>query len=322
MCSVQAGQQLDHYFIESELAHSGMATIFRGKDLRNGQQVAIKIPLMEVESDVVFFERFRREEEIGQKLEHPAIAKVFRDEDRSRMYMAMEWAEGMPLRTLMAEQHKLPADRAVRITLKICDALAYIHKQGIVHRDLKPENIIVDADDNIKLIDFGIASKAGARRLTFGKLSHTMGTPDYISPEQVKGKRGDARSDLFALGVMLYEMLTGKAPFEGPNALMIMNDRLLNDPVPPRKLDRSITPQLQKIIRHAMQRDPDERYATASDFAYDLEHQDEISVIEPTKMHKAKRRHLSLQRVVFSYAPLALIPILLFTLLFYVAHHP
>jgi serine/threonine protein kinase len=320
--SVQAGQQLDHYFLESELAHSGMATIFRGKDLRTGRQVAIKVPLIEAESDVVFFERFRREEEIGQKLEHPGIAKVFRDEDRSRMYMAMEWAEGKPLRTLMAEQHKLPADRAVRITLKICDALSYIHNLGIVHRDLKPENIIIDADDNIKLIDFGIASKAGARRLTFGKLSHTMGTPDYISPEQVKGKRGDARSDLFALGVMLYEMLTGKAPFEGPNALMIMNDRLVNDPVPPRKLDRSITPQLQKIIRHAMERDPDRRYATATDLAYDLEHQDEVSLVDPPKMNEARHRHLSMQHGAFSYAPLALIPILLFTLLFYVAHHP
>src|SRR5208282_195579 len=117
MDSMQAGQQLDHYFIDSVLAHSGMATIYRGKDLRTGCPVAIKVPLMEAESDVVFFERFRREQEIGQQLEHPGIAKAFRDENRSRMYMAMEWAEGMPLRTLMAEQHKLPADRAVRITL-------------------------------------------------------------------------------------------------------------------------------------------------------------------------------------------------------------
>jgi serine/threonine-protein kinase len=322
MSSVQAGQQLDHYFIESVLAHSGMATIYRGKDLRTGCQVAIKVPLMEAESDVVFFDRFRREEEIGQKLNHPGIAKVLRDDDHSRMYIAMEWAEGIPLRTLMAEQHKLPAERAVRITLKICDALAYIHNHGVVHRDLKPENIVIDADDNIKLIDFGIASKAGARRLTFGKLSHTMGTPDYISPEQVNGKRGDARSDVFALGVVLYEMLTGKAPFEGPNPLAIMNDRLLNDPVPPRKLDRSITPQLQKIIYHAMERNPDKRYATANELAYDLEHQDEVSLIDSPKLYEAKRRRFSLQHGAFSYVPLALIPILLFTLLFYVAHHP
>ena len=111
-----------------------------------------------------------------------------------------------------------------------CNALDYIHKNGVVHRDLKPENIMVDEQDNIKLIDFGIAANVGSRRLTFAKLSQTMGTPDYISPEQVRGKRGDARSDLYALGVMLYEMLTGKVPFTGPNAFVIMNDRLLNNP--------------------------------------------------------------------------------------------
>ena len=118
----------------------------------------------------------------------------------------------------------------MRITTRICDALDYIHKHGVVHRDLKPENIMVDEQDNIKLIDFGIAANVGSRRLTFAKLSQTMGTPDYISPEQVNGKRGDARSDIYAVGVMLYEMLTGKVPFTGPNAFVIMNDRLLNNP--------------------------------------------------------------------------------------------
>jgi serine/threonine-protein kinase len=322
MSSVQPGQQLDHYTIESVVAHSGMATIFRGTDSRTGQPVAIKVPHMEAESDVVFYERFRREEEIGQKLDHPGIARVFRDDNHSRVYIAMEWAEGKSLRTLMAEQHKLPAGRAVRIALRICDALAHIHSHAVIHRDLKPENIIIDANDNIKLIDFGIAGKSGARRLTFGKLSNTMGTPDYISPEQVKGKRGDARSDLYALGVLLYEMLTGKAPFEGPNPLAIMNDRLLNDPVPPRKLDRSISPQLQRIIYRAMERDPGKRYATAQDLAYDLEHQDEVSLIESPETPQAQRPHSSWQQDVFSYAPLGLIPILIFTLLFYVARHP
>jgi serine/threonine protein kinase len=321
MCEVQPGQQLDHYLIESVLAHSGMATIFRGTDTRTGSRVAVKVPLMEAESDVVFFDRFRREKEIGQKMDHPNIAKVFREDHCSRMYIAMEWAEGMPLRMLMAEQHKLPAERALRITLQICDALSYIHDHGVIHRDLKPENIIIDANDHIKLIDFGIAGKAGSRRLTFGKLSQTMGTPDYISPEQVNGKRGDARSDIFALGVMLYEMLTGRTPFEGPNPLAIMNDRLLNDPVPPRKLERSISPQLQRVIRNAMEREPGKRYATARDLAYDLEHLDEVSLTEPVKIHEAKHQSTSWQDV-YSYAPLGLIPILLFTLLYFVAHHP
>ena len=132
---------------------------------------------------------------------------------------------------------KLPPERAVKIALGIAEALEYIHTHGVVHRDLKPENIMLDAEDHIKLIDFGIAANVGSRRLTFAKFSQTMGTPDYISPEQVKGKRGDARSDIYALGVMLYEMLTGKVPFSGANAFIIMNDRLLNNPMPPREID-------------------------------------------------------------------------------------
>ena len=143
--------------------------------------------------------------------------KVFLDEDRSQIYMVMEWVDGKLLRQILGQYKKLPTERAIKIALGILDALAYIHSHGIVHRDLKPENIMVGDDDSIKLIDFGIAGQEGARRLTFAKLSQVMGTPDYISPEQVKGKRGDARSDIYALGIILYEMLTGKTPFQGPN---------------------------------------------------------------------------------------------------------
>ena len=118
---------------------------------------------------------------------------------------------------VLAREGKLPVERAVKIATEICDALYYIHSRGVVHRDLKPENIVVDAQDRIKLIDFGIAGEEGARRLTFGKFSNVMGTPDYISPEQIQGKRGDARSDIYALGAILYEMLTGRPPFQGEN---------------------------------------------------------------------------------------------------------
>jgi serine/threonine-protein kinase len=299
-----------------------MGTIFRGKDTRTGCQVALKVPHLEAECDVAFFERFRREEEIGQRLEHSGVVKVFRGDRRSRLYMVMEWVEGKPLRTLLNEQRKLPAERAVRITLQICDALEYIHRHGVVHRDLKPENIMIDDADNIKLIDFGIAGSAGARRLTFGKLSNTMGTPDYISPEQVRGKRGDARSDLFALGVMLYEMLTGKAPFQGPNPFAVMNDRLRNNPVSPCEIEPAIPPQIETVIYHALKRDPKSRYATAKDFAYDLEHLDEIGVDEHPEMYEEKHWRSSWQQDALSYGPLALIPILIFTLLFYVSRHP
>src|SRR5207302_10273752 len=160
------------------------------------------------------------------------------------------------------------------------EALGSLRSHGVVPRDLKPANMMLDCEDRIKPIDFGIAAKTGARRLTFAKLSQTLGTPDYISPEQVKGKRGDARSDLYAVGVMLYEMLTGKVPFTGPNAFVIMNDRLLNNPVPPREINPAISPQLQEIIYRALERDPSKRYASAREFAWHLEHQDQVGVAE------------------------------------------
>jgi len=319
MTPLHPGDQLDHYRIDGLVARSGMASIFRATDLRNGRQVAIKIPHPEMEADPVFFERFEREQEIGAKLDHPGVMKVFTDKDRSQVYMVMEWVDGRLLRQVLNEQRKFPVERALRIALAICEALDYIHTHGVVHRDLKPENIMVDAEDHIKLIDFGIAANVGSRRITFTKLSNTMGTPDYISPEQVRGKRGDARSDLYALGVMLYEMLTGKVPFTGPNAFVIMNDRLLNNPVPPREIDPAISPQLQEIIYRALEREPKNRYASAREFARDLQHPEQVGVSERPELHDWKRRRTPWARRILFYLALALIPIVIFALMFFLA---
>jgi eukaryotic-like serine/threonine-protein kinase len=321
MTPVHPGDQLDHYRIDNLVARSGMASIFRGTDLRTGSPVAIKIPHPEMESDLIFFERFQREEEIGKKMNHPGVMKVFGDEGHSQLYMVMEWVEGKLLRQILTEEKRLAPERAVRIAIGICDALGYIHSQGVAHRDLKPENIMVDAKDNIKLIDFGIAANAGSRRITFAKLSQVMGTPDYISPEQVKGKRGDARSDIYALGVMLYEMLTGKTPFQGPNAFAIMNDRLLNNPIPPREINSELSPQLQEIIYRALERDPSKRYSTAREFAWDLEHQDQVGVAERNELHDWKSRRTPLSRKILFYLILALIPVVIFALMLYLARH-
>jgi eukaryotic-like serine/threonine-protein kinase len=235
--------------------------------------------------------------------------------------MVMEWVEGRLLREILREQGKLPIDRAVRLTTKIAEALDYIHAHGVVHRDLKPENIMVNGDDEIKLIDFGIAGNEGSRRLTFAKLSQLMGTPDYISPEQVKGKRGDGRSDIYALAVMLYEMLTGKVPFEGPNAFAIMNERLLNNPVPPREIDPKISPELQEIIYRAIERDPKNRYAAAREMVWDLEHQDQVGASERPELKDWKKRKAQWPRRVAFYLLLALIPVVVFGVLIWVAKH-
>jgi eukaryotic-like serine/threonine-protein kinase len=321
MTTLHAGEELDHYRIEGVAARSGMASIFRATDLRTGLPVAIKVPHPEMEGDPVFFDRFQREQEIGRKLDHPGVMKVLTDGDRSQFYMVMEWVDGRLLRQVLNETGKLPPDRAVKIALGVAEALEYIHSHGVVHRDLKPENIMIDGEDHIKLIDFGIAANVGSRRLTFAKFSQTMGTPDYISPEQVKGKRGDARSDIYALGVMLYEMLTGKVPFTGANAFIIMNDRLLNNPMPPREIDPEISPQLQEIIYRAIERDPNKRYPKAHEMILDLQHPDQVGVEDRPELRDWRKRREPVARRILFYVMLALIPVVVFGLLLWVARH-
>jgi len=321
MNSFHPGDLLDHYRIENLVARSGMASIFRATDTRTGRIVALKIPHPEMEADIVLFDRFKREQEIGQKLDHPYVMKVLPNDDASQVYMVMEWVDGRLLRQVLGQQRKLPTDRAVDLTRKICEALEFIHKHGVVHRDLKPENIMVDEQDNIKLIDFGIAGHEGSRRLTFAKLSQLMGTPDYISPEQVKGKRGDGRSDIYALGVMFYEMLTGKVPFQGPNPFAIMNDRLLNNPIPPREIDPTISPELQEIIYRALERDPKNRYASAREFGQDLKNPGKVGVADRPELRDWKNRKAGWPRRLAFYAMLALIPVVIFGLLLWVAKH-
>ena len=320
--TLEPGDMLDHYRIDAVVARSGMATLYRATDVNSGRPIALKVPHPEMEADPVLVERFKREEEIGQLLDHPGVVKTFDGEQRSRLYMAIEWVDGRLLRAILNEEGALPTERAERITLGICDALDYMHKHGVVHRDLKPENVMVNDRDEIKLIDFGIAMKEDARRLTFVNVSSMLGTPDYISPEQVQGKRGDQRSDMYSLGIMFYEMLTGQVPFSGPNPLAVMNDRLVKDPAPPRELNAEIPPELEEIVFRALEKDPHHRYASAHEMEWDLEHKEQVG-IEDRGYRPARRGAASLldrvNKRMLLYAGLALVPVLLFGLMLMLA---
>jgi serine/threonine protein phosphatase PrpC len=315
---IEVGQVLDGRFqIIGVISRSGMATIFKAKDLTTGKIVAVKVPLMQFESDPAFYSRFQREEEIGKTLNHPYILHIVPVEgERSRPYIAMEYLEGQTLRQAMRSAPTMPVEPALSIASRTAEALDYMHKKDVVHRDLKPENIMLCNDGSLRIMDFGIAKAAGMRRLTFAGFSSAMGTPDYMAPEQVKGKRGDARTDIYSLGAMLYEMLTGSPPFEGASPYMIMNARLVGDPIAPRKRNPEIPPQVEEIILHAMEQSPYERYPSAAAMKAEL---DAPETVQVTGRHE-RLRPPALWRTRWRMARLVvvavLIPIVVFGLLF------
>jgi len=271
-----------------------------------------------MESDPGFADRFHREEEIGKTLNHPGLLEVLADQHHSQPYLVTEWFEGKSLRQILLEEKKLPPDRAMRIVVKICDALAYIHNHGVVHRNLRPENILVGSGEQIKLTDFGVAAKEGAPRLTFTSIAQLIGSSPYVSPEELKGQRGDARSDIYALGVILYELLTGKTPFPGTDPF----ERLAQHPVPPREVDPSISPQLQEVIYRALERQHRNRYANAHEFARDLQGLDRVGVAaDRPELLDWKKASTARSGKLFLYAAVALIPLALFGLLLYFARH-
>ncbi|HXO44727.1 MAG TPA: serine/threonine-protein kinase [Candidatus Cybelea sp.] len=268
--ALRSGDLLDRYRIERLVGSGGMASIFRATDTKTGRPVAIKALHPEKAVNDSLLNRFRTEIEIGRRLDHPGLVKVLADGSAKQRYAVMEWVEGKPLREIIQEQGKLPIDRALRIALAICDTLEYVHAQGVVHRDLKPDNVIVDAEDNIKLMDFGIARESKMNLWNRVKRHEMTGTPDYMSPEQIKGKCADARSDIYCLGVMLFEMLTGEVPFSGLDPVAAMNLRLLADAPDPCEINPTVSSRLQSIVQRALARHPADRYPSAREFGSEL----------------------------------------------------
>jgi serine/threonine-protein kinase len=315
---VEVGQTLDDRFEITELvSRSGMASIFKAIDKKTGETVAVKVPFMQFESDPAFFSRFEREESIGKKLHHPYVLRIVPVEEKSRPYIVMEFLQGRELRSVMRAVEKMPVKDALTIASRICEALEYLHSQNVIHRDLKPENIMLCDDGSIRVMDFGIAKAAGLRRLTFAGFSAAMGTPDYMAPEQVKGKRGDARTDIYSLGAMLYEMVTGETPFEGNNPYAIMNARLIGDPVAPRKHHPDLSPQVEEIILHAMERQPFDRYPNAAAMKTELDNPEQVQLTGRCDRLRAPVRWLGLWHKMRMYVVAALVPVVVVAVLYF-----
>jgi serine/threonine-protein kinase len=269
---VQPGAKLDQFTIVKAIGHGAYSDVYLAED-PTGRRVVLKCPHESIMGDVATFDRFRRELEISRNLHHPGIQRSIEfTSDRSRPYMVMEYVDGETLRSVLAREKRLPVDKAVDFGCQLAAAMAYAHSEGVIHRDLKPENVLITPDGRLVVTDFGVALMAGARRLTWRWFSTALGTPDYMSPEQIQGKRGDARTDVYAIGVIIYEMLTGRVPWEGDNALSVMS-QAINSPAPPiHELNPEVPAPIDGIVRKCLRKAPNERYEDAGSLESDLHH--------------------------------------------------
>lgn len=270
---LQIGDQFDRFQIQAHLAQGGMSDIYRAYDLVNRREVAIKVPDSSLIGDPAQYERFQREMEVLNTLHHPAILKGIGSGRYNRTpFLVTEFVDGQSLRTLMDAAGTLPPEQAVSLVCKIADGMAYCHENGVIHRDLKPENILITPEGQPVIMDFGLALTKGSRRVTYSNLSATMGTPDYMAPEQIEGQRGDQRTDVYALGTILYEMLAGKTPFAGDNNLAVMAQHLHKTAPRLDKINPNVSPELAAIAAKCLQRDPADRYASMRLLMDALEH--------------------------------------------------
>jgi serine/threonine protein kinase len=295
---LQIGDQFDHYQIQAYMTQGGMSDIYRAFDLVNHREVVIKIPDQSMLGDPAQFERFQRELDVMKTLDHPAILKGLGSGKYNRVpYLVTEFVDGQSLRTLIETSAPLPPDQVVSLIGKIADGMDYCHKNDVIHRDLKPENILITTGGQPVIMDFGLALTKGAHRVTYSNLSATMGTPDYMAPEQIEGQRGDQRSDVYALGTIMYELLTGKLPFTGDSNMVVIAQHL-NGTAP--RLDRvnsSITSQLAAIVAKCLARNHDDRYADMTALIQDLDHPENVDLTVLEKQNTTSGFSLSLTQI-------------------------
>jgi eukaryotic-like serine/threonine-protein kinase len=259
------------YRVERELGRGGMAKVFLGTDTVLGRTVAVKVLAPQFADDDGFVQRFRREAQAAASIGHPHIVSVFdTGSDDGVHYIVMEYVEGRTLAEFLAGGGRILPDRAIDIAMDVCQALEAAHAQGVIHRDIKPGNIMLNPRGEVKVTDFGIA-RVTTTADTVAQTAAILGTASYLSPEQAQGQPVDARSDLYSLGCVVYEMVTGRPPFLGDSPVAVASKQVLEQPVPPSKLNSDVTPDLDAVILRALAKNPANRYQSAEEMRADLE---------------------------------------------------
>jgi beta-lactam-binding protein with PASTA domain len=252
------------YRVIERLGSGGMADVYCAEDQQLGRRVAVKLLHHRLAEDQQFVERFRREASSAAGLQHPSIVAIFdRGEWDGTYYIAMELIRGRTLKDVIRERGPAPPAAAVDVVLQILRAARYAHQRGIVHRDIKPHNVMIDEDGRVKVTDFGIA-RAGASDMT--ETGSVMGTAQYLSPEQAQGRPVDARSDLYSIGIVLYELLTGVVPFDAESPVTVALKQVSETPVPPRERNPQVPLWLDAVVLRALEKEPANRFASADEF--------------------------------------------------------
>jgi serine/threonine-protein kinase len=279
------------------LSESGMATIYLAEDADNqNQAVVVKVPHMKFESDPAYAARFQREEKIGLQLNHPYLLKFIPTAGRrSRPYLVTEYLRGRTLAQTLTARKVFPEKEALSIASRICEGLKHLHAHGFIHRDLKPDNIMLCEDGSIRIMDFGLAADVDSSRGFFSRFIPIFGTPQYMAPEQINKKPNDERTDLYSLGLMLYEMLTGKLPCLNEDPWVMAQLRANGDPEALRKLNPAISPAAEEIVLHAMQRNPAARHASIAALQQELDAPERIQITNLCDRLQAPRPTLSLE---------------------------
>ena len=269
------------YRVERELGRGGMAKVFQGTDTVLGRTVAIKILAPRFADDDGFVQRFRREAQAAARISHPNIVSVFdTGSDGGVHYIVMEFVEGRTLAEYLTGGGRIMPDRAIAIAKDVCRALDAAHAQGVIHRDIKPGNIMINPRGEVKVTDFGIARMTTTAE-TVAETAAILGTASYLSPEQAQGQPVDGRSDLYSLGCVLYEMVTGRPPFLGESPVTVASKQVLEQPLPPSKLSTDVTQALDAVILRALGKNPANRYQSAEEMRTDLERVTRGLSVEP-----------------------------------------